>query len=72
MVFQSARLLPWRTVSGNIEFALALRGLDRAARKRRAEGLLAAVGLRDFAAAYPHQLSGRHAAARRTRAGSRG
>ncbi|MEQ1899427.1 MAG: ABC transporter ATP-binding protein [Devosia sp.] len=58
MVFQSARLLPWRTVSGNIEFALALRGHARQERKRRADGLLAAVGLRDFATAYPHQLSG--------------
>lgn len=58
MVFQSARLLPWRTVSGNIEFALALRGHAPEERKRRADGLLAAVGLRDFAAAYPHQLSG--------------
>ena len=58
MVFQSARLLPWRTVSGNIEFALALRGHDRAERRQRALALLGAVGLRDFADAYPHQLSG--------------
>jgi NitT/TauT family transport system ATP-binding protein len=58
MVFQSARLLPWRTVTGNIQFALALRGLDREERKRRADTLLAAVGLKDFATAYPHQLSG--------------
>ena len=58
MVFQSARLLPWRTVSGNIEFALALRGFDKAERIRRTNGLLAAVGLQDFAAAFPHQLSG--------------
>jgi NitT/TauT family transport system ATP-binding protein len=58
MVFQSARLLPWRTVSGNIEFALALRGHGRAESVRRAEALLGAVGLKDFASAFPHQLSG--------------
>ncbi|MCB1993124.1 MAG: ABC transporter ATP-binding protein [Geminicoccaceae bacterium] len=58
MVFQSARLLPWRTVAGNIEFVLALRGLSRRARAERALALLGAVGLRDFADAYPHELSG--------------
>ena len=58
MVFQSARLLPWRTIAGNIEFALALRGLGRADRRQRALALLGAVGLRDFAEAFPHQLSG--------------
>jgi len=58
MVFQSARLLPWRTVAGNIEFALALRGHDRKERADRTEALLGAVGLRDFSKAFPHELSG--------------
>ena len=58
MVFQSARLLPWRTVAGNIEFVLALRGLSRKARSERALALLGLVGLREFADAYPHELSG--------------
>lgn len=58
MVFQSARLLPWRTVAGNIEFVLALRGLDRKEQSERALALLGAVGLRDFADAFPHELSG--------------
>src|SRR5690606_22188743 len=58
MVFQSARLLPWRTVAGNIEFALSLRGLAHQERTARALALLGAVGLRDFADAYPHELSG--------------
>ncbi|MFO1184584.1 MAG: ABC transporter ATP-binding protein [Bauldia sp.] len=58
MVFQSARLLPWRTVVGNVEFALALRGLDRRERRERALALLGSVGLRDFANAFPHELSG--------------
>ena len=58
MVFQSARLLPWRTISGNIEFVLAMRGHDRAEQRQRALALLGAVGLKDFADAFPHQLSG--------------
>ena len=58
MVFQSGRLLPWRTVAGNIDFVLALRGLSRADRVARTMALLGAVGLRDFAEAYPHELSG--------------
>jgi NitT/TauT family transport system ATP-binding protein len=58
MVFQSARLLPWRTVLGNLEFVLALRGVARQQRSARALALLGAVGLRDFADAYPHELSG--------------
>ena len=58
MVFQSARLLPWRTVAGNIDFVLALRGLPRAERRDRVLALLGAVGLRDFADAHPHELSG--------------
>lgn len=58
MVFQSARLLPWRTVAGNIDFVLALRGLSRSDSAARTQALLGAVGLRDFADAYPHELSG--------------
>jgi NitT/TauT family transport system ATP-binding protein len=58
MVFQSARLLPWRTVAGNIEFVLALKGMSRPDATQRALALLGAVGLRDFADAYPHELSG--------------
>jgi len=58
MVFQSARLLPWRTVTGNIEFALSLRGIGRVERRERARALIASVGLSEFADAYPHELSG--------------
>ena len=58
MVFQSARLLPWRTVVNNIEFVLRLRGHSRMDCRSRALALLGAVGLRDFADAHPHELSG--------------
>jgi NitT/TauT family transport system ATP-binding protein len=58
MVFQSARLLPWLTVAANIEFVLKLKGLSGSERPTRARALLGAVGLRDFAEAFPHELSG--------------
>ena len=58
MVFQSARLMPWRTVVGNVEFALRLRGIPRKERRERALAVLGTVGLREFVDAYPHELSG--------------
>jgi len=60
-VFQqyTKSLLPWRTVRQNVEFPLEhRRDLARAARRDRAERALAQVGLEEFAAQYPWQLSG--------------
>jgi ABC-type nitrate/sulfonate/bicarbonate transport system ATPase subunit len=51
-VFQSPRLLPWRTVSENVALALPS-AVDRACVPR----LIAEVGLSEFADAYPTQLS---------------
>ena len=56
--FQQAGLLDWRTVRANVELPLELHGVDRAARKARALELLELVGLSDFAAHRPPQLSG--------------
>ena len=58
MVFQSYALFPWRTVLGNIEFGLELKGHN--ARERHEIALRCAdnVGLRGFEHAYPSQLSG--------------
>ena len=58
IAFQQAGLLPWRTVTGNIELPLALHGADRAARRGRVAELVELVGLGEFAASYPDQLSG--------------
>ncbi|MCK6210643.1 ABC transporter ATP-binding protein [Georgenia sp. EYE_87] len=58
IAFQQAGLLPWRTVRGNVELPLSLHGVGRAARARRADELLAMVGLTDFADSFPDQLSG--------------
>jgi NitT/TauT family transport system ATP-binding protein len=58
MVFQSYALFPWRTVMGNIEFGLEVKGYN--ARERHEIALRCAhnVGLRGFEQAYPSQLSG--------------
>lgn len=45
MVFQSLALFPHRTVGENIEFPLKMRGVDPAARRRRAMELLAQLRL---------------------------
>ncbi|MCS5736198.1 ABC transporter ATP-binding protein [Herbiconiux daphne] len=58
IAFQQAGLLPWRTVTANIELPLELHGVGSAARKARSAELLALVGLSDFADNYPDQLSG--------------
>jgi ABC-type nitrate/sulfonate/bicarbonate transport system ATPase subunit len=55
---QQASLLPWRTVAGNIETALAIAGVDKKRAKEQALEWLARVGLADYASAYPHVLSG--------------
>ncbi|WP_198417681.1 ABC transporter ATP-binding protein [Cryobacterium fucosi] len=58
IAFQQAGLLPWRTVTGNIELPLELHGAGRAARRARAAELIELVGLSEFAGHYPDQLSG--------------
>ncbi|MEP9351874.1 ABC transporter ATP-binding protein [Xanthobacter sp. KR7-225] len=55
---QADHLLPWRTVSGNIAVPLEIAGLPRRQIKARIDELLALVGLDQFAASYPSQLSG--------------
>ena len=52
-VFQSPRLLPWRTVRENIALVR-----PRHADRTELEGLLTDVGVADMADAYPAQLSG--------------
>jgi NitT/TauT family transport system ATP-binding protein len=57
-VFQSPTLLPWRSVTDNVALPLELRGVEASVRQARAAGLIRLVGLEDFAAARPGQLSG--------------
>lgn len=60
VVFQdySRSLFPWLTVTGNVQFPLRSRGLDRRARRERAAEALASVGLSAAERKYPWQLSG--------------
>ncbi len=58
IVFQQPVLLEWRTALRNVLFQVEMRGLRPDAYRARALELLDQVGLRDFAGAYPHQLSG--------------
>jgi NitT/TauT family transport system ATP-binding protein len=57
-VTQKDNLLPWRTLIENVELALEIRGTAKDERRRRAEKLIAQVGLTGFEEHYPHELSG--------------
>jgi NitT/TauT family transport system ATP-binding protein len=58
MVFQAYTLFPWRTVRENVMFGPEVRGLGKVAAEAEALEWIEIVGLRRFADAYPHQLSG--------------
>lgn len=58
VVFQSYTLFPWLTVAGNVRFALKKSHLSVAEQDDLVRRHLELVGLADFAAAYPNQLSG--------------
>jgi NitT/TauT family transport system ATP-binding protein len=57
-VFQDPGLFPWRTTLENVEFGLELQGVPRERRRGVATDLLGPLGLRDFGAKYPRELSG--------------
>ncbi|HZN94490.1 MAG TPA: ABC transporter ATP-binding protein [Myxococcales bacterium] len=58
MVFQSYTSFAWRTVRKNVEYGLELQGVPADQRQKQAMEIIAQVGLKDFADAYPKQLSG--------------
>lgn len=58
VVFQDFALFPWLTVRQNIVFGLRMQGAGKEERERRAEEMLALVGLDGFGSKYPHELSG--------------
>jgi NitT/TauT family transport system ATP-binding protein len=57
-MLQKDLLLPWRTIAENVMFGVEIQGLPPAARRQRAQTLLANFNLAEFSAHYPHQLSG--------------
>lgn len=58
MIFQHFNLLMQKNVLDNICFPLVIAGMDKKEARKRAEGLLDIVGMKEKAKAYPSQLSG--------------
>jgi glycine betaine/proline transport system ATP-binding protein len=58
MVFQHFALLPHLTVLDNVAFPLAVQGIGRAMREKRAREVIELVGLRGRELYFPRQLSG--------------
>jgi NitT/TauT family transport system ATP-binding protein len=58
VVFQSALLMPWRSVLDNIMLQIEVRGLRRADHLDAAHALIDLVGLKEFAHRKPYELSG--------------
>jgi NitT/TauT family transport system ATP-binding protein len=58
IMFQSAVLLPWRSLLDNVLLPTEVMGLDKAASRERALELLRTVGLDGFESKHPWELSG--------------
>ena len=58
MMFQTAVLFPWRTVTDNVRLPGIVLGLDKEAQRKRCDELLDLVGLNGFGDRYPNELSG--------------
>jgi NitT/TauT family transport system ATP-binding protein len=59
VVFQHASLLPWRTVAGNVRYAMELqKRFDQATMRERGGYFIELVGLKGFERHYPSELSG--------------
>jgi NitT/TauT family transport system ATP-binding protein len=58
MVFQSATLYEWRTVTKNVQLPLEIMKFPKTIREQRAREMLEMVELGEFANKYPWQLSG--------------
>lgn len=58
LVFQNYGLLPWRTVMGNVEFGLEMRGVSKVKRREICQGHIDRVGLKGYEKHYPHEISG--------------
>jgi len=71
VAFQSFALFPWLTVLENVEAGLDALGLTRKEARRRAMSAIDLISLDGFQSAYPRELSGGDAPARRLCTGHR-
>ncbi|MDM5225196.1 ABC transporter ATP-binding protein [Cytobacillus sp. NJ13] len=55
---QKDNLLPWRTVKGNVEVGLEIKGLSAKDREKESSKFIEMVGLQGFEKHYPQELSG--------------
>lgn len=58
LLFQENALMPWLTTAQNVIFGPRARGQGNSEARRRADAILARVGLADFGDRYPAELSG--------------
>lgn len=58
MMFQDATLMPWRTVHDNIGLPLEMTEMPKIERDARVREILPLLGLGDFGASHPGELSG--------------
>ena len=58
MVFQEFALFPWRSVAGNVAWALEVQGVPRERIDETVERQLEMIGLAEFRNHYPAELSG--------------
>lgn len=58
VVFQTDRLIPWRTTLENTEIGLEILDMEKGERRERARYWLDRVGLSGFEDVFPYQLSG--------------
>lgn len=58
MVFQDPRLFLWRTVAANVAFGLEVKNMPKDDRRELTDRYMELVGLKEFANAYPYELSG--------------
>jgi NitT/TauT family transport system ATP-binding protein len=57
-VFQDSTLMPWANALRNVSLPLELAGVEADHAEAKSREALARVGLKDFAEAYPRELSG--------------
>ncbi len=58
VIFQTFALIPWKTVLGNVEMALASLPISKEEQIKTAKKYIQEVGLEGFETSYPKELSG--------------